>query len=160
VTGRRDAVIAWWVGRTDRERWMLLGLGALLGALLFWYGLLQPLERLAERAEARHARAAAVRAEVGGLRTAIDEAQMHGADAAGDVEPAARASAETAGVAFARSQAGDDAVELWTEPTDAPALFGWLAALHAQGIGIRALEVHRADDGRVEARIALRGAGR
>jgi len=160
MTGRRDAFVGWWGGRTDRERWMLLGLGAVLGALLFWYGLLLPLERLADRAEAHHARTAAILTEVGALRTAIEQAQAQGMGALGDVEPTARAAAEAAGVAITRAQPIDNGLELWTEPTDARALFGWLAALHAQGIGVRALEVHRADDGRVDARIALGGDGR
>ena len=74
---------AWWLARSRRERWMLVGLGLVLAALVAWYGLLTPLRWAAGEAADRRARAVANLALTedlapapGTLQTALDLAGL------------------------------------------------------------------------------------
>jgi general secretion pathway protein M len=154
-----DSFRDWWTTRTERERWMLIGLGALLAALLFWYGLLQPLERLAADAQDHQAEAAAALSEAETLKAGIDAAEAGlGRASAAQVAEIARATATQAQIGLAREEAGTEgALELWTEPVTAKALFAWLADLQQKGVGVRTLETHRGEEGLIDARLALVG---
>jgi general secretion pathway protein M len=152
-----DSLKDWWSTRTQRERWMLAGMGALIVALLFWYGLLRPLQGLSAEAKDRHAVAIATLTEAQALKAGIDAAGA-GPATLDDLAGLARAAAAEAAIGLVREEPGAaGSIELWTEPVEARTLFAWLSVLQAKGVGVRALETHRGEDGLVEARLALGG---
>jgi general secretion pathway protein M len=152
----------WWRGLSDRERWMVGGLGAIVAALVLWYGLLTPLNRLAAAAEARQTEAATALRQVQALSEAIGRIErMRAGGRPGPVGEHIRAAAGATGVAIAREQpAADGGMSVWTEPVAAKSLFAWLSALQREyGVGLSALEIHRAEEpGLLEVRAAFSGA--
>jgi general secretion pathway protein M len=154
----------WWRGLSDRERWMVGGLGALVAALAFWYGLMAPLNRLAAAAEARQIEATTALRQVQALSEAVSRIeQMRGDGRSGPVDDHVRRAANAAGVTIAREQAeAGGGVSVWTEPLPAKALFAWLSALEREyGVGVSALEAHRAEEpGMLDVRAAFAGAAR
>lgn len=152
-----SAIIEAWNGRTARERLMLGGLGAVLAALLFWYGAYAPLTRLAQSAEDR--RLAATQELVQVKAYAAASRPRAAAGDAGALSQAARTLAGETGVTLLREEAQAGALAVWTEPVQAKALFAWLARLSAGGVGVRQFEAHQGEGGQIDARVVLVGAG-
>lgn len=152
-----------WAARTERERWMLIGLGVVIGALAFWYGLATPLNRAAEAAERRHLTAADQLAQSRSLarEVAMAEQMRGGARQSGPPSATVRQAAAAAGVTLSREQPqGDGTLGVWTEPASAKAVFGWLTMLQREhGVGVRSFEAHRGQAGAIEVRVVFAGAG-
>lgn len=143
------ALTDWLAGRTQRERWMLIGLAVVAGGILVFYGVIQPLndwraaaaERRADAVEATRLIAAAeARLQPGATSDPARLAEVAGplAEAQGltvDLTPG-----EDGGLAFSAQQA----------PT--AALFGWLAALESQhGVEAVAISVTENADATLQA---------
>ena len=152
--------LAWWRGREARERAMLAAMAVLLAAFAWWYGLLWPLRALRDGAEARHERAAAALQAVEAELAALGATGASAAPAGGEaLQRRLLDSVRAAGLAPSRQRtAGDGAFVLEFERVEAPALFGWLGGLAAEGgLAPSSLAVERAD-GRLRAEVGFGGA--
>jgi len=156
-----DRVSDWWGGLSDRERWMLMGLGALVAALAFWYGLLTPLQRWAGAAAERHAEAAETLAEAERIAAEAAALERDRKAAAGSAADAVHRTAEGAGVRLLREEPGArGALNVWTDLVEVKPLFVWLAALQRDhSVGVRTFEAHRSEAGKIDARIGFAGDG-
>ena len=143
------ALTDWLAGRTPRERWMLIGLAVVAGAILLFYGVVQPLndwraaaaERRADAAEATRLIAAAeARLQPGATSDPARLAEVAGPLAEAQGLTVELTPGEDGGLAFSAPQA----------PT--AALFGWLAALQDQhGIEAVAISVTENADATLQA---------
>ncbi len=155
-----ETAAQWWAGREERERRLLMALGALVAGLVAWYGVWSPLQAMAKAAETRHAEAAAALVQAESAAREIAQAQrMRGGRGAATVQ-ALTQSAAAAGVRLLRTEpVAGGGLSLWTEPAEPKALFGWLTGLQRElGAGVRVVEAQKEGDG-VQARIVLDGAG-
>lgn len=143
------ALTDWLAGRTQRERWMLIGLAVVAGGILVFYGLVQPLygwreaaaERRADAVEATRLIAAAeARLQPGATS---DPARL--AEVAGPL-------AEAQGLAVELSPGDDGGLAFSAQQAPTAALFGWLAALESQhGVEAVAISVTENADATLQA---------
>jgi general secretion pathway protein M len=149
----RDA----WSTRTPRERVLLSALAAVLVGLVGWYGLVAPLGRAAEDAEAdrlaaaeRLARVEAAAAEIRALSQARDPS-------AAEVEALVVQSAGEAGLTLDRRRTEADGVTVWLDAAPPAQLFTWLQGLQARQVRVAAFTAIRGAGGTVEAEVRLAG---
>lgn len=152
--------LAWWAGRTDRERWLLGGLGAVMAALVAWYGVWTPLQAWSRDAQDRLALAASGVAEAEAAAQEISRFRQMRGGRTGPAAAAVSRSAATAGLVLAKNEpAPDGGLTVWIEAAPPKVLFAWLASVRSDlGLGVRSLET-QAGEGGVQARIAFEGAG-
>lgn len=155
----------WWPQRPERERRLLLIGGAVLLAGLF-YGLLwAPLQRAVH---VRSERVSALRADLQWMRGAAVQllalrAQSAPAGAAAALSPDTPLASAVADAARAAAlanvikatDAGKNRLTLDLQPLPFATLLPWLAALQAQGIDVRSLDLQAAGEGMVRGRIEL-----
>lgn len=131
MTSRLDPAIAWWEGRTRRER-ILLGLMAvLLAAVIAWYGVIAPIGAWKTDAAERRVEAASdlqsVEADIVRLNAAASQAP---AGTGEPIEPLLIRTAQTAGLSIDRQQAeADGAQTVWLQSAPSQVVFGWIAEL-------------------------------
>lgn len=145
-------MIAWWNGRTARERWMLGALAVLALAVVLWMGVLTPLGRWAGRAAAEHDRALQTKASVD--RALADMAALKSRPAPKASQPLETLINETAtaaGVTVGRLEpdpAGGMRVAI--EGGQANAVFPWIARLQTEhGVAAQSLTVLKEGEGLV-----------
>lgn len=150
----------YWAGRTPRERGLVAGLGVLLLAALFWYGLIAPLK--AWHGESRDRYSASVeryRSVEAGIARYQSASASAVAQLGGDqpVRTVASERARVHGVTIARVLPGDDGrLNLWIDQAESTALIDWLADLDRQyGIAASRITVERQDGGFVSAQMIL-----
>ncbi len=150
--------IDWFKGRTRREQVLLSLMGALIFGLCVWFGVVTPLNAWGTAAEKRYDQAAATTAAVGRdlIRiSALEKAPTQRPRAAGSVEQTARDLAAADGLEIARAETIDGALVIWTENAPPTAVFGWIAALHRQGVVVSRATVLKGADGGLDVEIAL-----
>lgn len=131
-----------WDARSAREQWMLGVMFALLAVVLFWFGLLLPMDsaQRSARAALRDAtdRHAAMGAKVKLLRSLPKD---NGAAASGaPLDQFVGQSAGDAGLTLERAQAqGTGRMEIAIASVRPVALFTWLAALEGQGVRVETM---------------------
>lgn len=149
----RDA----WAARTPRERVLLSFLAALLVAVVGWYGLVAPLGRAAEEAEAdRRAAADRLTAVEAGARE-IRSFSRERAPSAAEVEALVVQSASQAGLTLDRRRTEADGVTVWLDAVPPAQLFAWLQGLQARQVRIAGLTAIRGAGGTIEAEVRLAG---
>lgn len=152
----------WWDGRSAREQRMLAVMGLLIAAVLIWLLVVRP--ALAWRAAAAERRveatASLMRIEAGlsGRAPKTARAAMPPSMSLAEVEQAARAAAEAAGLGVTLSVDGDGGLAFDAPGATSAALFGWLGALKSDyGVETRALTVIEKADATLDATGALGG---
>ncbi|HEY1071763.1 type II secretion system protein GspM [Brevundimonas sp.] len=155
----------WWDGRSAREQRMLGVMALLIAAVLIWLLAVRPAFAWRAAAAERRVEATAslTRIEAGLSGRASQEAA--GARAAmppsmnlAEVEQAARAAAEAAGLSVTFSVDGDGGLAFDAPGVTSAALFGWLAALKADyGVETRAVTVIEKADATLDAAGVLGG---
>lgn len=138
---------AYWGDRSPREQWMLGVMFALLAGVILWLGVARPLghaqrsarEALTEATE----RNAAIRAKVKLLKSIP---RLAGAmDRSMALDQLVEQSAGEAGLTLERAQAqGAGRLDMAIASVRPVALFSWLAALEAQGIGVETMSARPA----------------
>ena len=151
-----QSVGLWWDGRSVREQRMLAVMGLLIAAVLIWLLIVRPAFAWREAAAERRVEATAglTRIETGlAARTPAKAATpMPPLMNLADVEQAARAAAETAGLAVVLSADEAGAIGFDASGVTSAALFGWLAALKAEyGVETRGLTVIENADATLDA---------
>lgn len=146
---------AWWLGRSDRERLMLGGLGIVLAALIGWYGVVAPLSRAsaALHAQRQEAEADLALASAAAGRTAGRPSTESSRSLAAIVD----ASTAAVGIAIERRREdADGGLTVWIASVEPGLLMQWILALRTgQGVAVSALAVSRADASSLEVEIAL-----
>lgn len=150
-----DQAQAWWLGRSDRERLMLGGLGIVLAALIGWYGIVTPLGQAAKAVDEQRqeAESGLALATVAAGRTAGRPSDGSSRSLATIVD----ASAAAVGIAIERRREdADGSLTVWIPSVPPGLLMQWILALRTgQGVAVSALVVSRADASSLEVEIAL-----
>jgi type II secretory pathway component PulM len=146
----RDA----WAQRSARERLMLQGLAIVLGGLLFWYGVLAPLN--AARTWARDERQAAV-ADLAAVEAVARSGRPSGRGLAGVVDVAAAASGI---VIERRREEADGRLTVWIAAVQPRILMQWISGLRAgHGVSVVGMSAAKADAGSLAVEVSLEQAG-
>lgn len=154
MNARLEALNAWWTGRSLREQRLLMVMTGLLAVVLLWFAVIAPVMAWRAGAAERRAEAAADLTLIEGGAARI----TGGASAMGaaEVEAAARRAADSGGV-NAVFNPGEGGVGFSVNGATTAVLFGWLAALQAQGIDARELTVSENADASLNAEGLLAG---
>lgn len=142
-------VQVWWRARDARERTMLTVMLILVGAFVYWYGLLWPLRSVRVTTQAHYDRAVetlrAVESDAAAIR--VRQADLPPMPTGDALARRVLDSAKVAAVPVSRQRSdaqGDFSVDI--DRVAAPALFAWLDALRRDhGIAPAALRITRAD---------------
>lgn len=148
-----------WSRRSARERLMLQGLGLVLGGLLFWYGLLSPLNAARDWARAGRVAAMADLAAVNALaRAPADGARRPaGRELAGLIDVAAAASGI---VIERRREDGDGRLTVWIAAVQPRILMQWINGLRtAHGVSVTGFSAAKADAGALAVEVSFERAG-
>jgi general secretion pathway protein M len=150
-----------WLARTARERWLLGVMLALVALVLVWLAVLRPLSDMLSAARERHGESVAALAEARSQAAAIAALERERpATQAGPIDSAVAAAASAAGFQLSGLQPqGPGRVSLAIGAAKPQALFGWIAALEAQGYIVQSLSVTSNPDRTLSAQIALRTRG-
>ncbi|HYI38700.1 MAG TPA: type II secretion system protein GspM [Allosphingosinicella sp.] len=156
-----DRIKALWLARTPRERWLLGVMLALVGLVVVWLLILRPLSDMLSTAKQRHGDAVAALAEARSQAGAISVLERNRpAPFAGPIDTAVAAAASEAGFQLSGLQSeGQGRVSLAIGAAKPQALFGWIAALEAQGYIVQSLTVSSNPDRTLSAQIVLRARG-
>lgn len=157
-----QSVGLWWDGRSVREQRMLAVMGLLIAAVLIWLLVVRPAFAWREAAAERRFAAAAELSRIeAGLAArspktarAITPPSMNLAD----IEQAARAAAETAGLTVVLSAGEAGGIGFDASGATSAALFGWLTTLKTEyGVDARAVTVVENADATLDATGVLGG---
>lgn len=148
-----------WVMMTVRERVLILVMLGLMAVVVLWLGIVRPVNDGLANARAEHAiavdRAGRIDAAVMALRRSVGAAPV----VTGAFDQLIVQSASEAGFTLdSQNQVGPDRLALAIGSARPVALFVWLSALEARGVGVETITVQPAANGTVSARIMLRAA--
>lgn len=148
----------WWQERSDRERWMLGVMFALIGALLLWFAVIVPIATALVEARARHDAAVRLASSVSAKAAALKRFQAIPAPNLGGPPPAfAGQTATEAGLTLTRTDpVGADSVAIATANAPPGALLQWLASLEARGLFVDSLSIRADGSATVAAEATLR----
>lgn len=152
----------WWDGRSVREQRMLAVMGLLIVTVLIWLLVVRPAvawrEAAAERRAVATANLSRIEAGLAGRAPKTTRAVMPPSMNLADVEQAARAAAEAAGLTVALSAHEAGGIGFETSGATSATLFGWLATLKAEyGVDARAVTVIENADATLDATGVLGG---
>lgn len=156
-----DRLKTLWLGRTVRERWLLGVMLALVALVLVWLLILRPLSDMLSTARQRHGEAIIALADARAQAAAIAALERNRPTTfVGPIDAAVAAAASNAGFQLSGLQSeGQGRVSLSIGAAKPQALFGWIAALEAQGFIVQSLTVSSNPDRTLSARIVLRARG-
>ncbi len=154
--------IDWWAGRSERERWMLGVMFALLGLVLLWLLIIRPIDGARARANLRLAAATTDAGRIAAVAEGIRRARASAPPVLAIPLPAAVGqAAEANGFTLARlDPQGGDRVAIAISTARSPALFTWLAALEKQGVIVDKLTLRTNSDATLAVEGVLRVQGR
>lgn len=151
-----------WAERSPREQQLLLVMFALFALVVIGLGIVRPLTRATEIAEARLDR---ITLEAGQVRAAADRLRLAQKDAPAPINvalsQAVSSSAASAGFALTMVDVqGEDRVAITIPSARSPALFAWFASLARQGIFVERLTVRTSPGATLAADVTLRLRGK
>lgn len=154
-------LMALWLARTPRERWLLGMMMALVALVLVWLLILRPLGDMLSAARQRHGEAVAALAEARSQAAAIAALERNRpASFEGPIDTAIAAAASEAGFQLSGVQPeGPGRVSIAIGAAKPQALFGWVAALEAQGYIVQSLTASSNPDRTLSAQILFRARG-
>ncbi|HYJ51554.1 MAG TPA: type II secretion system protein GspM [Allosphingosinicella sp.] len=146
---------AWWALRTPRERGLLAVMLVLIGIVLAWVAVIQPLADALDAAKARHGAAVVALAEA---RARTRPAST--AAAAGPADAIAEQTASAAGFTGARiGSQGPARASVAIDAARPQALFGWIAEMERRGLVVERLSARANADQTLSAEVGVK-AGR
>lgn len=150
-------IVAWYTGRSQREKRLILVMLALLVVTILWAGIIRPVQDGLDSTRDRHARAVVrlgeVRAQVAAVK-AIQRGRARTPE--GPLADAIRARADEAGFALASLEPDGDRVRIGIAQAKPGALLGWIAGLEGDGLLVDASTVNGNGDGTVSATLTLK----
>jgi general secretion pathway protein M len=150
----------WWAGRTARERVMLTVMLSLIGAIVIWFGVIQPLRHGAEAASEARADAARQLAQATIMARQIETLQKRFGEprTAQALEALVLESAIQNNVVLDRHQIDGALLTLWAEAADPKTFLAWLTLLQTRsGISVTSFTAIPGPGGRVQIQVALAG---
>jgi general secretion pathway protein M len=147
----------WFNGRTQRERWMLLGMVAMLIVTILWFGVLLPVSDGLSSSRTRLNDAVVRLADTEARLDAVKRLeQNHPAPIPGALDDFIRQSAGNAGFALSNvNPQADGRVQIAVPTARAGALFSWIADLEAAGVIVDTADVSNNGDQTVSANMTL-----
>ncbi len=151
----RGRLSAWWAQRSERERWLLLGMAVAAAAYAATVGVVRPLLSARDEARASIARSDAALAQLDALP---DGGVPRRADSSG--QPVTAVVTETAaefGMTIRRIEPEAGGASLAIEDADFAAVMQWIEALEtAHGLRLTAVKMdRRTEPGRVDATLTV-----
>lgn len=148
-----------WVMMTVRERVLILVMLVLMAVVILWLGIVRPVNDGLANARAAHAiavdRAGRIEAAVLALRRNAGAAPV----LEGAFDQVVVQSATEAGFTLdSQNLVGPDRLAIAIGSARPTALFTWLTALEARGVGVETITVQPGANGTISARILLRAA--
>ncbi len=152
----------WWAGRSDRERWLVGTMAALLFVMLFWLIVIRPIAFARSDAILRLDAAANAAGE---LRAVADTMRVARTVAVPTLTvpfvEAVNQAAATNGLTLARADAtGSDRVTIAISTARSPALFAMLDALERQGLIVDTMTLRTNSDATLAVEAVLRQRGK
>ena len=152
-------VRTWYVGLTERERWLVGIAAGLAAAVVLVFGVILPLARAHEAAHARHAAAVEASSRLLAQLAALEAPAPRPTLVAGPVAQVVAASADSAGLVLQSNQPRGNDATLIVIPTARPAgALAWIDSLASQGVVLENLAMTPAADGSVSVNATLRRA--
>jgi general secretion pathway protein M len=132
-----------WAGLSTREQWMLGVMFALIGAVLLWFALLQPLSRAKATAQGRLDLATRNAGDVASAVLALSAAKGNTSRTAPErLATLASTSAVSAGFTPSTIEPqGDGTVRIVIPAAKSTTLFGWIKSLGQSGVLVERLMV-------------------
>lgn len=150
-------VRTWYVGLTERERWLLAFAATLAALVLLVFGIVLPLGRAHDAAHVRHAAAVEASSRLLAQLAALDAPAAQGATLAGPIAQVVASSADSAGLVLQSNQPRGNDATLVVIPTARPAAaLAWIDSLASQGVVLESLAMTPAADGTVSVNATLR----
>ena len=147
----------WFVGRTPRERTLVVVAGGLAAAIVLVFGIVLPLGRAHDAAHIRHRAAVEASSRLLAQVAALEATATTRPTLAGPVSQIIATSADSAGFVLQSNQAQGAEAATIAVPTARPsAALAWLDSLAAQGIVLENLTMTPAVDGSVSVNASLR----
>ncbi|WP_430417555.1 type II secretion system protein GspM [Parasphingorhabdus sp.] len=153
-----ESLTTWFLALSRREKILIGILAILLGGTVAVYGIYRPMAGAIDRAEERYTqsveRQARIESKVAALKKPDADAPR---SRNGAIDLFVSQTAGETGIAVGKIELqGDDRVNLVVDSAKPTALFGWLARIEADGVGIETLTVSPAGNGTVSANLTLR----
>jgi general secretion pathway protein M len=147
-----------WDGRSERERWLLGVMFALIAAVLLIFAIILPIIDGLAAARERLDRATIASGQVEARIAALDRAKRAPVLPLGTpLATIVNTTAGEAGFAPERASAqGEDRVAITIPAAKSTALFGWLATLDARGVFAETITVRRNADASLAAEAVLK----
>lgn len=157
-----ERYLAWFGGRSLREKRLLIVAAALALLTLLWGGIIRPVGDALSSARQRHADAVVRLAQTEARLRAIGRLQRDPPGAlGGPLDATIRDSANQAGFPLASVMGqGRDRVDITIGAARPGALFGWIAGLERSGLLVDSLAIADNGDHTVSIRMTLRTRGR
>lgn len=157
-----ERALAWFGGRSLREKRLLVVAAALALLTIVWGGIIRPVGDALSSARERHGDAVIRLAETEARLRAVERLQRDPPGAlAGPLDATIRDSANQAGFPLASVQPqGQDRVDITIGAARPGALFGWIAGLERSGLLVDSLAITDNGDRTVSTRMTLRARGR
>ncbi len=156
-----DRTRDWWAGRSERERWMLGVMFALLGVVVLWLLIIRPIDNARARAELRLAAATTDAGRIAAVAEGVRTAQASAPPPlAVPLATAVGQAAESNGFTLSRLDPQGDKVAIAIATARSPALFTWLGALEKQGVIVDKLTLRTNSDATLAVEGVLRVQGR
>lgn len=153
-------LIAWYSGRSLREKRLIFVMLALLAVTIVWAGIIRPvrdgLASTRERHMAATVRLGEVQRQVAAVK-ALQRGRLRAPE--GPLADAIRVRADEAGFALASLDPDGDRVRITIATAKPGALLGWIAGLEADGLLVDGSTINGNGDGTVAATLTLKGRG-
>ena len=150
-------VRSWYIGLTERERWLVAIAAGLAALVLLIFGIVLPLGRAHDAAHVRHAAAVEVSSRLLAQLAALEAPAPERSVIVGPVAQLVASSADSAGLVLQSNQPRGNDATLIVIPTARPAgVLAWIDSLAAQGVVLESLAMTPAADGSVSVNATLR----
>lgn len=154
----KDRALAWWFARSERERWLLAAMAAMLALVMVWYGVVAPLRWASDAAVDRRERAGS------GLALTANLAPGPAGKRSTSPQTLAQivdASAAASGIAIdRRREDADGRLTVWIGAVEPKTLMQWIVNLRkGHGVAVVALTASKVDASSLEVELSFTGAG-
>ena len=150
-------VRSWYVGLTERERWLVTFAGGLAAVVVLLFGIVLPLGRAHDAAHVRHAAAVQASSRLLAQLAALEAPAPQRTAIVGPVAQVVASSADGAGLVLQSNQPRGNDATLIVIPTARPSnALAWIDSLAAQGVVLESLAMTPAADGSVSVNATLR----
>lgn len=150
-------VRTWYVGLTERERWLVAVAAGLAAAVILIFGIVLPLGRAHDAAHVRHNASVQASARLLAQLEMLKATPPRRSAQVGPVAQLVAASADASGLVLQSNQPRGNDATLIVVPTARPsAALAWIDSLAGQGLVLDSLAMTPAADGSVSVNATLR----